>query len=272
MQRITDTILVETKRKGANTSVIKTAQGLVMVDNPHRPSDCLKLRDEIAGLGEIKYIVNTEHHIDHVTGNFYFPGTIIAHEKVEVGMTQLTMEKVIGRVRDIDPHELTLMENYQLRMPDITFSEGLSLFTGSHTFNLIHLPGHTEGQTAVHIPEERVLITGDTVSYRVQIFMHECDPYQWLQSLKKIEEIDVDVIVPGHGEVCDKSYLPELASFIQEWINTIKDAIAKGWSKEEALERISFLDRYPMDVGEPKMGPEVQRWNVGKLYDLFSKQ
>lgn len=270
MQQITDNIHVETRCKGANTSIVTTAEGLVMIDNPHRPSDCLRLREEIARLGEVRYLINTEHHIDHVTGNYFFPGTVVAHEEAKKAMEQLPMEKVIRRVREIDPRELSLMEKYQVRMPTITFSERLSLYLGNHTFNLLHLPGHTAGQIAVHIPQERVLFTGDTVAYRVQIFMHECEPLQWLQSLKKIEEMDVDIIVPGHGEVCDKSYLPELASFIQEWVDTVKSAIAQGLSKEEALDKISFLDRYPMDVGEANMGPEVQRWNVGRLYDLLT--
>jgi len=270
MHQISENVYVETGCKGANTSIVNTAEGPVMIDNPHRPSDCLRLRDEIAGLGEVRYLINTEHHIDHITGNYYFPGTVVAHEETKRAMAEMPMAKIFGRVREIDESEISLMENYRLRMPSITFSERLSLYLGNHTFNLLHLPGHTMGQTAVHLPEEKVLITGDTVSYRVQIFMHECEPFQWLQSLKKIEELDVDKIVPGHGEVCDKSYLPELAAFIQEWIDAVKDAITRGVSKEEALDRISFLDRYPMDVGEAEMGPVVQRWNVSHLYDLLA--
>jgi len=270
MQQISENIYVETKLKGANTSIVTTKEGLVMIDNPHRPSDCLRLRDAIADLGEVRYLINTEHHIDHVTGNYFFPGTIIAHDETKRAMAETPMSKITGRVRKIDPGELSLMADYQLKMPTITFTERLTLYSGDHTFNLLHLPGHTRGQIAVHLPQERMLFTGDTVSYRVQIFMHECEPFQWLESLKKIEAIDVDIIVPGHGEVCDKSYLPELASFIQEWVDAVKGAIARGLSREEALDRISFLDRYPMDVGEAEMGPEVQRWNVGRLYDLLA--
>ena len=43
-------------------------------------------------------------------------------------------------------------------------------------------------------------------------------------------------------------------------------------SKEEAQERISFLDRYPMDIGIEWLGPDLQRWNVARLYDLLAPQ
>ena len=84
--------------------------------------------------------------------------------------------------------------------------------------------------------------------------------------------MDVDLIIPGHGEICDKSYLKEQASFIEEWVEAVRKGIQQGLSKEEAQEKISFLDRYPMDVGLAAMGPEVMRMNVNRLYDLLSKR
>jgi glyoxylase-like metal-dependent hydrolase (beta-lactamase superfamily II) len=162
------------------------------------------------------------------------------------------------------------MEGYFLRRPSITFSERLSLHLGEHTFEVIHLPGHTASQSAVYIPEERVVFTGDNIFNKVQTFLHEAYPDDWLQSLKRIQGLDVDVIIPGHGEVCDKSYIKEQASFIEEWVDAVKDAIKQGLTKEEAQDGISFLDRYPMDIGIEALGPEVQRWNVARLYDLLA--
>jgi hypothetical protein len=68
--------------------------------------------------------------------------------------------------------------------------------------------------------------------------------------------------------VCTKTYLDEQASFIREWIASIKEAIKKGWSLEEAQKRISFLDRYPMGQGLEAFGPELQKMNVARLYAL----
>lgn len=272
MQQISPNVYVETKWKGANPGIICTAEGLVMVDTPHRPSDSLKWREEVKSKGEVRYLINTEHHIDHFTGNSFFGGTVISHKIARDLILETPTERIVQRVEKIDPKELPLVENYKVKAPSVTFTDRMSLYLGNHTLDLVFLPGHTPGQIAVHIPEEKVLFTGDNIFHKVQIFLHESDPFQWLDALKKIQEMDdVDVIVPGHGEVCDQNYVTELSSFIQEWMDTVEKAIEKGMSKEEAMDKISFLGRYPMDVELDAMGPTVQRWNVERLYDLLKK-
>jgi len=107
------------------------------------------------------------------------------------------------------------------------------------------------------------------VFYRVQTFLHQALPYQWLESLERIAALEVDVIVPGHGEVCDKGYLPEQAAFIREWLEAVQQAIDKGWSREEAKQRISFRERYPMGIGSESRALDVQHWNIDRLYSLL---
>ncbi len=80
--------------------------------------------------------------------------------------------------------------------------------------------------------------------------------------------MDADHYIPGHGEVCGKAYLDEQASFIKDWINSIREAIKKGWTLDEAQKLISFLDRYPMGAGMEAFGPELQKMNVARLYSL----
>jgi glyoxylase-like metal-dependent hydrolase (beta-lactamase superfamily II) len=220
--------------------------------------------------GEIRYLINTEIHSDHVTGNFFFPATVIAHQGTRDALSSPPYpDIIIERLKSFAPEELSLMEGYFLKKPSVTFLDRLFLYLGNHTLELIHLPGHTASQIAVYIPKERVVFTGDNIFHNVQTFLHYALPYEWLQSLKKIGELDVDVIVPGHGPVCDKTYLAEQSGFIEEWMEAVKEAIRQGLSKEEARAKISFLDRYPMDMGMADHGPELQRMNVDRLYDVL---
>ncbi|MBW1767561.1 MAG: MBL fold metallo-hydrolase [Deltaproteobacteria bacterium] len=271
MEQVSANVYAETGLGGCNPGFVTTKDGIVMIDSPQIPSDAIHWRNEMKNKGEIRYLINTEPHRDHIAGNFFFPGTIIAHQGTREVISSFTEDSIIDRIRNVRPEDLPLMEGYFLKKPDITFSEKLALYLGDHIFELISLPGHTASQIAVYIPQERVVFTGDNVFYRVQTWLKEAVPYEWLQSLERIAQLDVDVIVPGHGEVCDKSYLKEQASFIEEWMETIKEAISQGLSKEEAMERISFLDRYPMDIGLDAIGPEVQRMNVDRLYDLLKE-
>ena len=80
----------------------------------------------------------------------------------------------------------------------------MSLHLGQHTFNLINLPGHTASETAVYIPEEKVVFTGDNLNLGIPIFIKSL-PDAWLDSLTAIKQLDVEKIVPGHGQVSDKS-------------------------------------------------------------------
>ena len=270
MQQVSANVYVETAFRGCNPGFVTTKEGIVMIDSPQNPSDAMKWREQMKGKGEVRYLINTEPHGDHVTGNFFFPGTVIAHQGTRDALSSFDLNMVMERMKVIDPEGLPLMEGYSLKKPSITFSERLFLYLGEHTFEAIHLPGHTASEVAVHIPEERVVFTGDNIFYKVQAFLHQGYPEKWLESLKKIGELDVDVIVPGHGEVCDKSYLSEQASFIEEWVEAVRQAIKQGLSKEEAQAKISFLDRYPMGMGLEAMGPEVQKMNVERLYDLLA--
>jgi len=156
--------------------------------------------------------------------------------------------------------------------PMVTFRGNLTIRLGRHTFHLLSTPGHTKGQIAVYIPEEKVAFIGDTIFNNCQTWMHEADPDEWLKSLKYLESLDVDFIVPGHGPVCTKQYISVQSAFIREWVTAVALGISKGWSKEECIRRISFLDRFPVDIGQEFMGPKVQEMNVTALYDYLTKK
>ena len=79
------------------------------------------------------------------------------------------------------------------------------------------------------------------------------------------------MLVPGHGSICDPSYIREMGAFIQDWIDAVSGAIAQGVSLEEAQEKISFLDRYPMEPGSEPMAQFVQYMNVARLYQVLKK-
>ncbi len=272
MQQVTRNVYVECHIRGCNPGFVTTSEGVVMIDTPQQPSEAVKWRDLVAAKGTVRYLINTEPHGDHITGNAFFPtATVIAHQGTKERFAIPPVEQMKERMRQTDPDSVPLVEDYKPHPPTITFTDRLTLDMGDHTFQLIHLPGHTASEIAVYIPEERLTFTGDNIFYKVQVFLQEANPFDWLESLKKIAELDVDILVPGHGEVCDKSYIPEMASFIQEWVDAVRDAVEQGMSKEEAMDRISFLDRYPMGQGLEAMGPGLQRMNVSNLYDRLSK-
>ncbi len=279
-----DQFSVPPKFRGCNPSFVTTSEGIVMIDTPFMPTDALKWRNEIKKRGEVRYIINTDHHIDHSTGNFFFPGTVVAHEKARANFTvppgqnptsgQSTIETIHLRIKEHDPPEAALIdENYRPKPPTITFSERLSLYLGNHTFEMFYLPGHTEASLGVYLLPDKVFFSGDNVCGKTQPSLASSLILDWVKSLKKIEALDIDFIVPGHGEICDLREARRFRLFLQKCLDMVREAIKKGMTKEQAAKSLSFEDLRP---GKGRglavhPGPEQQRRNVLRLYEVLSK-
>lgn len=270
MQQIGESVYVETGFRGSNVGLVVVEGGVVLIDTPQRPTDVLSWREFVLSKGKPLYIIHTEVHSDHIVGDFFFPGVPIVSQEGMRGrfpITPETIQPTKDRMALADPEGRPLLDNYVAPLPTITFSDHMHLYLGKHTFDLINLPGHTAQETAVVIPEERLAFTGDNIFCHCQTWIQEGSPWQWLESLKKLAELDVDVLVPGHGATCDRRYIPEQAGFIQEWIDVVQAAIDQGLSLDECLSTISFLDRYPVEHNNVAQGPLIQQMNVRNIYD-----
>jgi len=272
MQKISANTYAETGFRGCNPGFVVTREGVVMIDTPQMPQDAISWREEIANYGPVRYLINTEPHGDHFTGNYFFEGTVVAHEGTREAILAASLEQFKENLKTMSPESLPLVKDYQYRPPSITLSERLTIHLGDHTFQLINHPGHTPYQVAVFIPEERVVFTSDNVFYRVQAFLHQAIPDEWINSLQRLQELEADVLVPGHGEVCDRSYLPEMSDFIQAWIDTVSAAIDRRLSLEEAQDQVSLIDRYPVGAGMEAMAEMIQRMNVERVYQWLKSR
>ena len=195
---------------------------------------------------------------------------MVAHEGTREAILAASVEELKERFKQAAPENLSLMEGFRYRPITITLSRRLTLYLGDHTFQLINMPGHTPYQVAVYIPEERVVFTSDNVFSKVQAWLHQAVPYEWLDSLKRLQELEADVLVPGHGSLCDRSYIPEMSALIQAWIDAVTAAINQGMSLEEAQDKVSQIDRYPRE-GALSAERQLERNNVARLYELLKK-
>jgi glyoxylase-like metal-dependent hydrolase (beta-lactamase superfamily II) len=269
--KITENVYVENGFRGANVGYVTTESGLVMVDTPYLPTDAFRWKKEMEDKGTIKYLVNLEHHHDHCSGNFMFTdATAIAHEMTRQAMVTIDLDEAIENMAKLDSSGVSLIDKSKFNMPSITFFEHLTLFLGRHSFHLMYLPGHTSGQIAVFVPEEKVVFTGDNVTHKLRSILIDADALSWLESLDKIGELEVDYIVPGHGEVCDKSYLKEESKYIQDCLDAVKQAINNGWTKDEAIARVSWPNYLPLDEGLDDFESLITQGSIARLYDMLS--
>jgi glyoxylase-like metal-dependent hydrolase (beta-lactamase superfamily II) len=111
--------------------------------------------------------------------------------------------------------------------PTLTYADRLTLTHGGREFRFMDVIGDAEGTTVLYLPKEKILITGDAVSYPI--------PYssQWpsrhLATLRELAKLDVDVIIPGHGPAFhDRSYLNLETELMATIVNGVRDELQKG--------------------------------------------
>ena len=282
MDQVTRNVRTETKYRGCNPSYVVTADGVVVVDTPQLPSRAVAMRHEAESHGSIRYLINTEHHVDHIFGNYYFKGagTVVNHQGVYDRFMTVYPELdpfayAAEAIPTDDPDGASLFPDRDVYYADpnsgtVVFTGDLTLRVGNHTFQLLYTPGHTPGQVAVYVPEEGVVFTGDTVFSGCQTWLMTSDLGQWLASLDRIRRLDFDWLVPGHGPVTDRGSLDIQRATLLEWESAVATAVARGWSREETVAQVSFADRCPVDVGQGYMMQYIQTLNAGSLWDKLA--
>jgi cyclase len=269
MQQITDNVYVGNNFRGCNSSFVVTSEGTVIIDTPMVPSEAKQWREEVSKHGEIRYVINNEPHNDHVAGNCWLGGTLVAHEGTREKIKTNSKEELERQMKQMAPDAVPLDEDFHFRLPDITFSQKMTLYLGKHTFYIISMPGHTASQTAVYVPEERLVFTSDNVGMMMPI-MIDAVPEKWLESLKKLRALDVDKIVPGHGDVCDKAAIETTYDNVKYIVGEVESAIAKGWSLKEVQEKVTLFDRFP-PMGPDDPMKQMRHESLGGLYNTLKK-
>ncbi len=223
------------KGAGGNIGVLATQKGLLLVDDQFSP---LSERIETAMKGivdkELKFIVNTHFHGDHTGGNHYFShkAPIFAHQNVR------------QRLKDNAKNNETKQNTKSLvALPVVTYQDGIKIYLQNEQIELTHLPkGHTDGDTIVYFKQANVLHTGD-------LYFELGFPYIDLKSggtvkgyLNNVNYMlnnfpDDVVIIPGHGELANKTELRKFARMIEYSIHLVEEALQQGKSEAEIIEQ-----------------------------------
>jgi cyclase len=283
VQRVTPSVFTSTDIRGCNPSFVVTSQGVVVVDTPQLPTKAVAMRQEAETHGPIRFVINTEHHVDHIFGNYWFKGAgeVVHHKGVADNFMVPTPDLdpfayALEAIPTDDPEATPIVPDRDTyyedpNRGDLVFTGDLEMTVGDTTFHLIHTPGHTPGQVAVYVPEQRVVFTGDTVFSECQTWLMTSDIDQWVGALDLIAGLDVDHVVPGHGPVTTVPYLARQRAVLLEWTSAVAEAVANGWSREETIARVDFRDKFgPVDVGQGYMMDHIQTLNAASLWDKFT--
>ncbi len=241
--KVQDNIYTVVQGEGvdSNTTFIITKDGVIVIDTRTNPAEARKALAELRKITDkpVLYIINTHYHGDHTFGNQVFEEskTIIAHENVrkmlqgQNGQNHLAFFKTFG---------LSGMDEVQIVLPNMIYKKRMEIYQGAYHLQLLHLgKGHTDGDTVVYLEELKLVITGDLVF--ADTIPYAGDGYidSWIASLHTLHNYDIEIVVPGHGEVGGKTTLIAMKHYLMKLRNQVKQQIENGKSLEETKKIVS---------------------------------
>lgn len=229
---------------GAETLLVDTLMDL------KRTSDMLaSMRSAVPAAGKIDVLVNTHANPDHTNGNQLVAGArIIAsaacldemkedasrpRTRSMTGEAAAFFQEVLGRRFDLT--------NITPTFPTSTFDGEIELNVGSKKVRLIELgPAHTRGDIIVYVPADRTVYTGDILFNGGHPVIWAGPVANWIRACDTILGWDVEVVVPGHGPIADKSAVRGLKSYLQYVRDESRKRYDAGIGFEEAARDISL--------------------------------
>ncbi len=156
-------------------------------------------------------------------------------------------------------------DGIELVLPSRTFDDALTLKVGDKQVELIEVgPAHTKGDLLVHVVSDRVVYTGDILFIGGHPVVWEGPVSNWIAACERIEAMDVDAIVPGHGPLTDKAGVRRLREYLEYLQTEARARYDAGMGAFEAARDIA-LDGFA-DWSEA----ERMVVNVETLYREFS--
>lgn len=213
VEKLADNVYLFTYNTHRSLFVV-TDNGILATD-PQSVEAAPRYVEEIRKISEapIRYLVYSHHHDDHVSGGEAFGDvTIIAQENV--------LSHIEGEIAP----------------PDVTFADESSVYLDDLEIRLIYPgPSETESNIIVYIPERSVAFMVDTVSVRTVPWrnMASGDPHGWVAALETLDELDFEILAPGHGPTGTKEHVGEYIGYMNALIAAVQEGIEDGKTLEQ---------------------------------------
>lgn len=278
LEKISERVFANTEGKGGgNAGIIILDNQTVVVDAMYtKPGEEFRRAIEDVSPKNISYLLLTHYHRDHVFGNQFFRDCeIVAHRMLKARMKELLktdwspegLKKLFSDLRESEPERLPLLEGVEIVLPTKTFEERFVVEDSGLTVEMENVEGHTAGTSIVYFPEEATLFAGDLIFAKRFPWAGDpaADPNKWIDALRKILEMRVDTIIPGHGLICDKEEVKTYLKFFEEVREKMKTLITQGKSEEEVLDYKNYPAFYKAD--KPNwIKDSLRRW-----YEVWKK-
>ena len=254
--RVADDVYVFT-HTGYTTMFIVTSEGVIVGDpiGNNRASLLKAAIEEVTTL-PVKYVVYSHHDADHNTGAAVFreTATFVSHA--------LARDRIAARNDPNSP------------VPDITFEDRMTLRLGGRQFELYYFGrNHSDSSIVFHYPARRVIFAVDFIPTNSVPFGTRNQDYiaEWIESLRSVEAIDFDTVIPGHGDPGPKDTARQVREYFEDLVLAIQDAEARGLAARSpqmiGAVRAALYGKYGSWAG---FGPSLPG-NIAGMYEYWDR-
>jgi glyoxylase-like metal-dependent hydrolase (beta-lactamase superfamily II) len=278
MREIAKGVYFENSYHSGNVGFAVTREGAVLVDAPMLPKDAWDWLKKIGSATKqgIAFLINTDYQVERVLGNCFFPTATIAHQLAWGEMLRYDeafLQRHVSHYKEREQNIAFDLTKARIVLPELTLTSDMTLYKGERVFRLIHVGGHTPASIVVHLPKEKVLFTGDVVVYGQHPSLSQANSARWLQALELIRSMeDVDIIVPGRGDLCDPSATKVLSDYITQMRERVYEYYSNGYTRRETVDRVKMQDFFDIPRGQREEIERRIRGSVERVYDEFKKE
>jgi glyoxylase-like metal-dependent hydrolase (beta-lactamase superfamily II) len=213
-------------RNNNHYSVFAVTRAGVVVTDPIDAGAAQWLKGEIKQRFNqpVRYVIYSHDHADHISGGQVFTDTaiVVAHDNAKAAI---------------------IAEKRPTAVPDVTFSDDLIIELGG---TLVHLSyvgkNHSDNSIVVRFPRERILFAVDFIPVETLAFRDFPDGYinDWVDSLRKVEAMDFDVLAPGHGPLGRRAHVTMFREYMEDLRGEVLRAIREGKSLDETKQLVKL--------------------------------
>lgn len=266
----TDARTYENHGMNANYGVIVTDEGVILIDSgpgafsgPYIERAVTKVSDQ-----PIRWVVNIGVQDHRWLGNDYFQqqgAEVIALEQTVESQKTFADQHMAGRLPEaLGARFEGTRPAYADRVLD---GESASITLGGTEIELSLTNAHFPGDAMAHLPQSDVVFTGDLVYVDRLLGVHPwSNPQNGLEGFARLEAIDPEHVVPGHGRVSDMERARrDSGDYYGFLVNTVGEAarnfeaMSDVMNANDDLEAFKHLEHYD----------SWHRTNMNRTFILF---
>jgi phosphoglycerate dehydrogenase-like enzyme/glyoxylase-like metal-dependent hydrolase (beta-lactamase superfamily II) len=190
----------------------------------------------------IRYVIDSHHHGDHAYGNAVWAeagasvvGQLNCFRWLKLRGPQEFAEAGSGKTGRKD------IAASKLKVPDIVFDDKLVFDDGTQRAEVLFLGHcHTPGDAFLFLPKQKILCTGDACVNGAFNYTGHSDTAAWIKNLEKAQQLDIQLILPGHGPPATKELLVKQRRYFVELRQQVKKGIEAGKDVEDIGKSITM--------------------------------